>query len=98
MRPMALEKGRDTVTEVFLFGSLGRKGEPSPCRQIQIELQNSIPLPNLLEHLRIGSKQVQLAMVNYKAVPPDHRVQPGDRVSLFPKEYPIFVDWKSFRS
>lgn len=97
MRPMALDKSQDTVTEVLLFGSLGREGQPFPSRQVRVALQIPTPLPNLLEHLRIGSEQVQLAMVNYKAVPTDHMIQPGDRVSLFPKEYPIFADWNHFR-
>jgi sulfur carrier protein ThiS len=95
---MPLNEGRNTVIEVLLFGSLWREGQPFPTRQVQMELQNPTPLPDLLERFRIGGSQVQLAMVNYKAVPPYHRVRPGDRVSLFPKEYPIFADWKNFRS
>jgi len=40
---------------------------------------------------------IQLAMVNYKAVPKDTVIQPSDRLSLFPKEYPFFHDWKDMR-
>jgi len=28
----------------------------------------------------------------------DAMVGNGDRVALFPKEYPIFVDWHSYRN
>ena len=94
---MPLKEGQDPVTEVLLFGSLWREGQPFITRQVQIELQTPTPLPDLLERLHIGGKRVQLAMVNYRAVSPDHVVRPGDRVSLFPKEYPLFADWKDFR-
>lgn len=81
------------VTQVILFGSLGKAyGE---C------LTSSSPSPRslneLLEDLQIPSDRVQLAMVNYRAVPPDQVIHPGDRVSLFPREYMIFADWKDFR-
>jgi hypothetical protein len=46
---------------------------------------------------RIDYDQVQLAMVNHKAVSKASSVQPGDRLSLFPREYPIFADWKDLR-
>ena len=82
------------ITEVFYFGSLGReRGEAhSPC-----DLQGPTPLRELLNRLQIPTGQVQLVMVNHKAVPPSHLIQPGDRVALFPKEYAIFADWKDMR-
>ena len=83
------------ITEVFHFGSLGReRGEPcSPC-----ELKGPTPLRELLQHLKIQPGRVQLVMVNHRAVRPDHVIQPGDRVALFPREYAIFADWKNLRS
>lgn len=81
------------LTEVFYFGSLGREqGVRSLC-----DLQRPIPLQEFLSGLQIPPDQVQLVMVNHKAVPPTHVIQPGDRVALFPREYAIFADWKDMR-
>jgi len=41
---------------------------------------------------------VQLVMVNHKAVHTNSTINPGDRIALFPREYPVFADWKDFRS
>jgi hypothetical protein len=38
-----------------------------------------------------------MALVNHRAVPKTTLIRPGDRLSLFPREYPIFADWKDFR-
>jgi len=51
----------------------------------------------LLQQLGIPRDHVQLIMVNHRAVTADMCVRPGDRVALFPQEYPIFPDWKDFR-
>ncbi len=81
------------LTEVFYFGSLGReRGARSLC-----DLQRPIPLREFLSGLQIPPDQVQLVMVNHKAVSPTQVIQPGDRVALFPKEYAIFADWKNLR-
>lgn len=82
------------ITEVFYFGSLskGRGEAHSPC-----DLQGPTPLRELLNRLQIPTGQVQLVMVNHKAVSSSHLIQPGDRVALFPKEYAIFADWKNLR-
>jgi molybdopterin converting factor small subunit len=47
--------------------------------------------------LRIPFNKVQVVMVNYRAVAKHSTIHPGDRVSLFPREYPVFADWKDFR-
>jgi molybdopterin converting factor small subunit len=60
-------------------------------------LDEPISLGELIHRLHIQPDQVQLAMVNHRAVSPDHVIQPGDRVSLFPREYAIFADWKNLR-
>ena len=82
------------ITEVFYFRSLSRERREahSPC-----DLQGPTPLRELLNRLQIPTGQVQLVMVNHKAVPPGHLIQPGDRVALFPKEFAIFADWKNLR-
>ena len=87
----------ETLTEVFLFGSLSteRSGTPSP--RIQCGLRQPTPLPDLLDRLQIQPSRVQLVMVNHRAVPLEYLVLPGDRVALFPREYTIFADWKNLR-
>jgi hypothetical protein len=82
---------------VFLFGSLakGNKGgEPHP---MQLAFRAPKPLPEVLNVLRIEPQDVSLAMVNYRSVPKDCLIHPGDRLSLFPLEYPIFADWMDHR-
>ena len=86
------------VTEIYLFGSLSRESEKNGARPIQYVLHAPIPLTDLFDCLGISSDRVQLAMVNYRAVSLDHVIHPGDRIALFPKEYPIFADWKDFRA
>ncbi len=88
----------ERLTHVFLFGSLSgdRAGPRSP--QIQYSLNDPIPLRDLLDLLQIHPDRVQLVMVNHGAVAPDHVIQPGDRVALFPREYAIFADWKNLRA
>ena len=86
------------LTRVYLFGSL-RKRPGNLCDQpIQLDLKISTPLTEVLKNLGISPDMVQLTMVNYRAVPKDSKIHPGDRISLFPIEYPVFVDWKDFRS
>jgi len=84
-------------THVYLFGSL-RDGLLDPCdHPIQLNLEAPSPLSEVLSLLPIPSDEVQLAMVNHRAVYRDHIIYPGDRVALFPKEYPFFADWKDLR-
>ena len=82
------------TTEVFYFGSLGRKREKAHS---PFDLQKPTPLQEFLNRLQIPPDQVQLVMVNHKAVSSTHVIQPGDRVALFPREYAIFADWKDMR-
>jgi molybdopterin converting factor small subunit len=84
-------------TEVYLYGSLRRGPGESIASPVLDNLDESISLGELIHRLHIQPDQVQLAMVNHRAVSPDHVIQPGDRVSLFPREYAIFADWKNLR-
>jgi sulfur carrier protein ThiS len=84
-------------TEVYLYGSLRRGPGESIASPVLDHLDEPISLGELIHRLHIQPDQVQLAMVNHRAVSPDHVVQPGDRVSIFPREYAIFADWKNFR-
>jgi len=84
-------------TEVYLYGSLRRGPGESIASPVLDNLDKSISLGELIHRLQIQPDQVQLVMVNHRAVSPDHLIHPGDRVSLFPREYAIFADWKNLR-
>ena len=84
-------------TQVCLFGSLRKRLRNKKGPTIQLDLKTPSPLLEVLEILEIPSDAVQLSMVNYRAVPKNTTVHPGDRLSLFPKEYPVFVDWNDLR-
>ena len=86
------------LTQVYLFGSLRKRSGDLYDQPIQLDLKTPTPLTEVLKSLRISPDMVQLTMVNYRAIPKDFTIHPGDRLSLFPKEYPVFVDWKDFRS
>ncbi len=86
------------IAQVFLFGSLRKKGEGHENDQIQCTLPSPIPLKDFLQQLLITPEEVQMVMVNHRAVSPDSLVHPGDRIAIFPKEYAIFADWKNLRA
>ena len=86
------------LTQVHLFGSLRNRSGDLYDEPIQLDLKSPTPLMEVLKSLRISPDMVQLTMVNNRAIPKDFTINPGDRVSLFPKEYPVFIDWKNFRS
>ena len=88
----------EILIEVVLLGSLRNGAGEAPGNSKLLELQAPTRLPDVLKLLSIPPDKVQVAMVNHRAVPPDCLVRPGDRVALFPKEYPLFADWKDFRS
>jgi sulfur carrier protein ThiS len=84
-------------TEVYLYGSLRRGPGESIASPVLDNLDEPISLGELIHRLHIQPDQVQLVMVNHRAISPDHVIQPGDRVSIFPREYAIFADWKNLR-
>ena len=88
----------DSSVTVCLFGSLRGGDGRDPHHQIRLPLRVSKPLGDVLTDLGILPDEIGLAMVNHVAAPRDHLIRPGDRVSLFPREYAIFTDWKDFRS
>ena len=83
--------------ELHLFGSLQNKVSPNVKIPIFHKSKTAVRLRVLFEHYRIPDDEVQIVMVNHRAVLKDILVQPGDRVSLFSKEYPFFADWNVFR-
>lgn len=84
-------------TEIRLFGSF--QWESGGLYDVPVQLTLKVPtaLPEVLKRLNISPDKVQLVMINHRAVPRDAQVHPGDRLSIFPKEYPVFPDWKDFR-
>jgi len=86
-----------TQTQVHLFGSLKKKVGTLHDSPIQLDIKSPTSLADILLSLKIPSDTVQLAMLNNRSVPKDSTIHPGDRLSLFPKEYPIFADWKDYR-
>jgi hypothetical protein len=83
--------------QINLFGSLRKEIEGRHDSPIRLQLNAPAPLSDILEKLKIPTGMVQLAMVNYRAVPLSSTINPGDRLSLFSREYPVFADWKDLR-
>lgn len=83
--------------QINLFGSLQKKMEDLYDLPIQFDLNAPSPLVDVLGRFNIPLDMVQLAMVNHRAVPKDSIINPGDRISVFPREYIVFADWKDFR-
>ena len=84
--------------QIHLYGSLRNIGKKHDELTIRTSLESKSPLVDILKQLKIPFDLVQLVMVNHKAVHMDSTIYPGDRIALFPGEYPIFADWKDFRS
>lgn len=60
-------------------------------------LSEATPLAKVLDQLTVRGEEIQLVMLNHRAVSDQAIVRPGDRLALFPKEYPIFIDWNGYR-
>ena len=84
--------------QIHLYGSLRNMGKKHDESVIQTGLKSEALLVDILKQLKIPFDLVQLVMVNHKAVHMDSTIYPGDRIALFPGEYPVFADWKDFRS
>jgi hypothetical protein len=87
----------NAATHVLLFGSLSRFSWGKRDEAIELNLQTPAGIPDVLDLLKIPAKDVSLAMVNHRSVPKDSVIHPGDRLSLFPREYPLFADWLDHR-
>jgi hypothetical protein len=85
------------VTHVLLFGSLSRFNRGKRDGVLELDLLAPAGISDVLDLLKIPARDVSLAMVNHRSVPKDCIVHPGDRLSLFPREYPIFADWLDHR-
>jgi len=83
--------------KIFLYGKFPEiSGGRSKIDKLN--LADSVSLTEFLSRVGLPAGSVQLVMVNYRAVGKDAMIHPGDRVSIFGREYPIFADWLSQRT
>lgn len=83
---------------VYLYGSLPNIVGQESGKFFELSLNGPTPLVDALSMGQIPVEAVQLAMLNHKPVQLNATIRPGDRLALFPKEYPFFVDWYDFRN
>jgi len=62
-----------------------------------LDKEGLTPIIDILGQLEISIEMVKMEIVNYRAVSREFIVSPGDGLSLFPKEYSLFAQWKGFR-
>jgi molybdopterin converting factor small subunit len=86
----------DSIT-IIPYGSLKKETATALSGNQVHPIGHRQPLCQFLETIGIPRNRIQLAMINHRAAGLDTVVGAGDRVALFPKEYPIFVDWHTFR-
>ena len=86
------------MVHVILYGRLWKSGinSQNPSDNM-LAISEATPLKNVIRQLDLGDDKVQMAMCNHRAVPKDAVVNPGDRLALFPMEYPVYPDWNDFR-
>ena len=82
---------------IIPYGSLQSEVGLSPGEALVHAVRFRQPLSAVLEATGITADRIQLVMVNHRPAGLETEVGPGDRVALFPVEYPIFVDWHAFR-
>ena len=85
-------------TTLHLFGSLRKSIDTRLGNPVAVNLDTPTPLSRIISDHGIPEQCVQLVMINHRAVTKDAVVHPGDRLALFPAEYPFFADWKNLRS
>jgi molybdopterin converting factor small subunit len=83
---------------VVAYGSLAQRLRIPAAQPQPRYLAACRPLGQVLGALGLTGDDIQLAMINHRAVDLAQTVRPGDRIALFPKEYPIFADWHAYRS
>ena len=84
--------------EIVYYGSLRKlQASSSPSSGNLFPLSEATTLAEILDQLSIPGEVIQLAMLNHRAVSKKAIIRPGDRLALFPVEYPIFIDWQDYR-
>jgi rubredoxin/putative ubiquitin-RnfH superfamily antitoxin RatB of RatAB toxin-antitoxin module len=76
------------------MGSLLPYGFPEQPGPIAITLKNGATVQETIQALGIPKERVKLIFVNHTGAFSDQPLKDGDRISLFPGEYPVFADWK----
>lgn len=82
------------TVHVKLMGSLLPYGSPEQPGLIEITLKNGATVQEAIQALEIPKERVKLIFVNHTGAFLDQPLKEGDRVSLFPGEYPVFADWE----
>ena len=82
------------TVHVKLMGSLLPYGSPEQPGLIEITLKHGATVQEAIQALEIPKERVKLIFVNYTGAFLDQTLEEGDRVSLFPAEYPVFADWE----
>jgi rubredoxin/putative ubiquitin-RnfH superfamily antitoxin RatB of RatAB toxin-antitoxin module len=79
---------------VKLMGSLLSYCSPTQPELIEIFIENGSTVQEAIQALGIPTEWVKLILVNHAGAFLNQPLKNGDRVSLFPAEYPVFVDWE----
>jgi len=82
------------TVHVKLMGSLLTDGSPDQPGLIEITLKNGATVQEAIQALELAKERVKLIFVNHTGAFLDQPLKEGDRVSLFPSEYPVFTDWE----
>lgn len=77
--------------DVRIYGSLKNVG-----RQIAAGTPLPTTVREFLRNAEVPEQSVKLVMINHSPSRPDDVIEAGDRVALFPREYPFFADWKDY--
>jgi len=86
------------MVQIILYGSLRNNRIDSPKHSDKLlAVAETTPLKNVIRQLDIQDDKVQLVMRNHRPVSKDVFVNPGDRLALFPVEYPVYPVWNDFR-
>ena len=79
---------------VKLMGSLLSYGSPGQRELIEIIVKNGSTVQEAIQALGIPTERVKLILANHAGALMNQQLKNGDRVSFFPAEYPVFVDWE----
>ena len=82
---------------IIPYGSLKKEMTNAPRDRSEHVIDHPQPLSRFLGTIGIAVHRIQLVMVNHRAAGLNTVIGGGDRVALFPREYPIFVDWHTHR-
>jgi len=76
------------------MGSLLPYGPPEQPGFVEITIKTGATVQEAIQVLGIPKERVELIFVNHTGAFLDQPLKEGDRVSLFPAEYPVFADWR----